>query len=312
LFEIVFLGTSASAPSIHRGLSAQVIKHDEYRFIVDCGEGTQRQILKSGLGFKRLNRVLITHGHLDHILGLGGLLSTFMRWEAIEEIEIIGGRSALARIKDLLFGVVLRGIDPPVDLHFREIKPGVIFDADDFTITAFPVTHRGPDCFGYRFDEKSRRPFLPAKAEALEIPPGPWRRDLVAGKQVTLPDGRVIQPDQVLGPERPGTSFVHVGDTGRVDNLIQYVSGADALVIEATYLEDDAEMAKRFGHLTAYQAARLAFEANVKHLILTHISRRYRERDVLAEARVVFPNTRVARDFDTYQIKRGECVKIDD
>ncbi len=312
MFEIVFLGTSASAPSIHRGLSAQVIKHDEYRFIVDCGEGTQRQILKSGLGFKRLNRVLITHGHLDHILGLGGLLSTFMRWEAIEEIEIIGGRSALARIKDLLFGVVLRGIDPPVDLHFREIKPGVIFDADDFTITAFPVTHRGPDCFGYRFDEQSRRPFLPAKAEALEIPPGPWRRDLVAGKQVTLPDGQVIQPDQVLGPERPGTSFVHVGDTGRVDNLIQYVSGADALVIEATYLEDDAEMAKRFGHLTAYQAARLAFEANVKHLILTHISRRYRERDVLAEARVVFPNTRVARDFDTYQIKRGECVKIDD
>lgn len=312
MFEITFLGTSASAPSIHRGLSAQVIKHNEYRFLVDCGEGTQRQILKSGLGFKRLNRVLITHGHLDHILGLGGLLSTFMRWEAIDEIEIIGGRSALARIKDLLFGVVLRGIEPPVDLHFREISPGVIFDTDAFSVTAFPVSHRGADCFGYRFDEKSRRPFLPEKAEALEIPPGPWRRDLVAGRQATLPDGRKIKPDQVLGPERPGTSFVNVGDAGRVDDLIQYVGEADALVIEATYLEGDADMAQRFGHLTAYQAARLAFEADVKHLILTHISRRYRERDVLAEARVVFPNTRVARDFDTYQIKRGECVKIDD
>jgi len=312
LFEITFLGTSASAPSIHRGLSSQVIKHDEYRFLVDCGEGTQRQILKSGLGFKRLNRVLITHGHLDHILGLGGLLSTFMRWEAIEEIEIIGGRSALARVRDLLFGVVLRGVNPPVELHFREINPGMIFDTDDFTITAFPVSHRGPDCFGYRFDEKSRRPFLPEKAEALEIPPGPWRRDLVAGHKVTMPDGRVIQPDQVLGPERPGTSLVHVGDAGQVDNLIQYVQGADTLVIEATYLEDDAEMARRFGHLTAYQAAKLAFEAGVQNLILTHISRRYRERDVLSEASVVFPNTRIARDFDIYQVKRGECIQIND
>lgn len=312
MFEITFLGTSASAPSIHRGLSAQVIKHDEYRFIVDCGEGTQRQILKSGLGFKRLNRVLITHGHLDHILGLGGLLSTFMRWEAIDEIEIFGGRRALARIKDLLYGVVLRGIDPPVDLHFREISPGVIFEADAFSVTAFPVTHRGADCFGYRFDEKPRRPFIPEKAETLDIPPGPWRRDLVAGKRITLPDGRVIKPDQVLGPERPGTSIVHVGDAARVDNLLQYVGDADALVIEATYLESDADMAKRFGHLTAYQAARLAFEAGTKHLILTHISRRYRERDVLSEAKVVVPNTRIARDFDTYQIKRGECVKIND
>jgi ribonuclease Z len=312
LFEITFLGTSASAPSIHRGLSAQVVKHEEYRFLIDCGEGTQRQILKSGLGFKRLNRVLITHGHLDHILGLAGLLSTFMRWEAIREFEIIGGRSALARIKDLLFRVVLRGIDPPVDLYFREITPGMIFEADDFSVTAFPVSHRGSDCFGFRFDEKPRRPFLPERAETLEVPPGPWRRDLVAGNPVTLPDGRVIQPDQILGPERPGTSIVHVGDAGRVDNLIEYVSGADTLVIEATYLEDDTDMARRFGHITAYQAARLAFEADVQHLILTHISRRYRERDVLTEARVVFQNTRIARDLTTYQVKRGECIKIGD
>lgn len=311
LFEITFLGTSASAPSIHRGLSAQVVQHDEYRFLIDCGEGTQRQILKSGLGFKRLNRVLITHGHLDHILGLGGLLSTFMRWEAIEEIEIIGGRNALARVKDLLFGVVLRGIKPPVDLHFREIKPGLIFNVDDFTVTAFPVSHRGPDCFGYLFEEKPRRPFLPEKAEALEVPPGPWRRDLVAGQLVTLPDGRKIHPDQVLGPERKGTKFVHVGDVGNIHQLSQYLQGADTLVIEATYLEEDADMAARFGHLTACQAARLAEDANVSHLILTHISRRYRERDVLAEARAVFPETRVARDFDTFQVRRGECIKIE-
>lgn len=312
MFEITFLGTSASAPSIHRGLSAQVVKHEEYRFLIDCGEGTQRQILKSGLGFKRLNRVLITHGHLDHILGLGGLLSTFMRWEAIDRIEIFGGRSALDRVRDLLLGVVLRGIDPPVDLVFQEIRSGVIYDADDFTVTAFPVTHRGPDCYGYIFEEKPRRPFLPEKAEALEIPPGPWRRDLVAGKRVTLPDGRVIKPDQVLGPERIGTKLVHVGDVSRIENLTRHARGADALVIEATYREEDADMAKRFGHLTARQAATLALEAEVKHLILTHISRRYRERDVLDEAAAIFADTQVARDFDTYQVKRGECTKIDD
>jgi ribonuclease Z len=311
LFEITFLGTSASAPSVHRGLSAQVVKHDEYRFLIDCGEGTQRQILKSGLGFKRLNRVLITHGHLDHILGLGGLLSTFMRWEAIDEIEIIGGRSALARIRDLLYGVVLRGIEPPVELIFRPIKPGLIFENDDFAVTAFPVSHRGPGCFGYTFEGKPRRPFLPEKAEALDIPPGPWRRDLVAGLRVTLPDGRQIEPEQVLGPSRPGVKLVHVGDAGQVGNLVDSVASADALVIEATYLEQDAEMGRRFGHLTAHQAARLASDAGVKHLILTHISRRYRERDVLDEARALFPTAYVARDFDTYLVKSGECVRID-
>ena len=108
MFEIVFLGTSASAPSARRNLPAQVVKHDEYRFLIDCGEGTQRQILQSGIGFKRLNKILITHGHLDHILGLAGLLSTFLRWETIDEMEIIGGRNALERIHDLLYGVVLR------------------------------------------------------------------------------------------------------------------------------------------------------------------------------------------------------------
>jgi ribonuclease Z len=312
LFEIVFLGTSASAPSIHRGLSAQVVKHKEHRFLIDCGEGTQRQILRSGLGFKRLNRVLLTHGHLDHILGLAGLLSTFMRWEAIEEIEIYGGRSALDRVHDLIYGVVLRGIRPPIEIKLIEIKPGPIVDADDFSVTAFPVSHRGPDCYGYCFEEKSRRPFLPEKAEALEIPPGPWRRDMVAGKNVTLPDGRQITPDQVLGPVRPGTKFVQIGDTGRTDNLFEHVRDADTLVIESTYLGEESEMAKRFGHLTASQAAQLAVDADVKHLILTHLSRRYRERDMLAEARATFPNTFVARDFDVYQIRRGGCEKLDD
>jgi ribonuclease Z len=310
LFEIVFLGTSASAPSVHRGLSAQVVLHDEYRFLIDCGEGTQRQILQSGLGFKRLNRVLITHGHLDHILGLAGLLSTFMRWETIDKLEIYGGQWALDRVHDLIYGIVLRGARPPMDLQLLQISAGVIFAEGDFTISAFPVCPRARYCFGYLFEQKTRRPFLPEKADLLNIPIGPWRRDLVEGKQVTLPDGRIIHPDQVLGTERPGTRLVHIGDVGRTNDLVEICRGADTLVIEATYLQEEAEMAERFAHLTARQAAELAQRASVSHLILTHVSRRYREREVLAEAQAIFPNTNVARDFDAFQVRRGECVKV--
>jgi len=146
--------------------------------------------------------------------------------------------------------------------------------------------------------------FLPEKAAELNIPPGPWRRELVAGKRVILPDSRIIEPDQVLGESRKGTSLVVVGDTGRTDNLLKHVEGADALVIESTYTEAERELADRFDHLTAAQAASFAKEAGVSQLFLTHLSRRYRERDVLEEAQVIFPAVHVARDFDSFQIKR--------
>jgi ribonuclease Z len=306
LFEILFLGTSASAPSAKRGLSAQIVKHDEYRFLVDCGEGTQRQILQSGIGFKHLTRILLTHGHLDHILGLGGLMSTFLRWESIDELDIFGGRSTLDRVHDLLYSVVLRGNQPPMPLRMNEIKAGTFFEADDFTVTAFPVTHRGPDCLGYVFEGKARRPFLNEKATELGVPFGPERRKLVEGESITLPDGRVVTSEDVLGPLQKGAKLVIVGDTGRTDNLVEVCRDADALVIESTYLDEDAEMASQFSHLTARQGAELAVKANVKQLILTHISRRYREKDVIKEAQAIFPNTVVARDFDSFKVKRDE------
>ena len=306
MFEILFLGTSASAPSAKRGLSAQIVKHNEYRFLIDCGEGTQRQILQSGTGFKNLTRILLTHGHLDHILGLGGLMSTFLRWEAVDELDIFGGRSALDRVHDLLYGVVLRGNQPPMPLRLNEIKPGTFFESDDFTVTAFPVTHRGPDCLGYVFEGKARRPFLPEKADELGVPFGPERRDLVAGKEITLPDGKRIKPDDVLGPVQKGLKLVVVGDTGKTEDLLEVSKDADALVIESTYLDEEAEMAHQFSHLTARQAAELAVKSGVKKLILTHISRRYREKDVLEEAQAIFPNATVARDFDSFQIKRED------
>jgi ribonuclease Z len=304
LFEIIFLGTSASAPSIQRGLPAQVIKHGEHRFLLDCGEGTQRQILTSGIGFKRLNNILLTHNHLDHILGIGGLISTLARWESMDQLDIFGAEKTLERVESLIYDVVLRKAKPPMPINLHVISSGVFFETDDLKVSAFSVSHRGADSLGYLFEESGRYPFLPEKAEALAIPPGPWRRDLVKGKAVTLPDGRVIEPGMVLGDFRPGLRVGFTGDIGDIFLLMEDLNGLDLLVSEATYLETEREMAAEFGHLTARQAAEFARDANIKKLVLTHISRRYRERDVIKEARAVFENSFVARDLDVFEVKR--------
>jgi len=307
MFELTFLGTSASAPSVRRGLSAAMVLHKEYRFLVDCGEGTQRQLLSSGLGFRRLDRILLTHGHLDHILGLGGLASTFARWEMIPEMTIYGGDYALRRVQALM-RVVFGPARPPLRIVYQAIEPGVLLEDATFQLSAFSVSHRGPGCFGYAFAEKAKRPFLADKAEALGVPAGPVRRRLVEGETVTLDDGRVIGPDEVLGPLSEGAKLVFVGDAGRVDDLVEAAADADVLVIEATYLNEEAELARQFSHLTASQSARLAREAGVKRLILTHISRRYRAKDVLAEARSIFDNTVVANDLDHFRVIREKAL----
>ncbi len=310
MFEIVFLGTSASAPTIERGLSSSIVLHREYRFMIDCGEGTQRQLLTSGLGFKRLDKILLTHGHLDHILGLGGLISTLGRWEMLPDIDIYAGRWPLQRVEELM-GVVFGTVDNlPVKVNLHAIEPGVLFEDAKFELRAVPVSHRGSGCFGFIFEERQKRPFLVEQAEALGVPPGPIRRELVQGNAVTLPDGRVIQPEEVLGPAAPGAKLAVIGDAGRTDNLVEQVAGADALVIESTYMEDEADMARKFGHLTAGRAAQLAKDAGVSSLILNHISRRYSRRQILAEARAIFEPVFIANDFDHFRIVKQAPAEL--
>lgn len=309
MFELVFLGTSASAPSVQRGLSSALVMVNEHRFMIDCGEGTQRQLLRSGLGFRRLDKILLTHGHLDHILGLGGLASTLGRWEALEELNIYGGRACMHRVQGLM-DVVFGANMPSVGVSLNVIEPGLLFDGGNFTLEVFSVQHRGPDCFGFTFSEKTRRPFMPELAERLGIPHGPVRRALANGERITLADGRVIEPEMVLGDPQRGAKLCFVGDVSHTGPLHGVVEGADVLAIEATYLEADKELARQHGHITAAGAARLARNAGVKALVLHHVSRRYRNQEILAEASAIFPNTMLVNDFDLVEVRKEKAPAI--
>jgi ribonuclease Z len=297
MFDLTFLGTSASVPSAERNHPGLLVEAGSERILVDCGEGTQRQLLRSGAGFRRLDRLLLTHGHFDHVLGIPGLLSTLRSQQSVDLMRIHGGPGTLDVLTRMFAGLWDQG-RAPIPLELLPLAAGRVIDAGEFTVHCFPVRHRDTDSFAFSFESRARRHLLPDRLAALGIPDGPVRKGLAEGRPVTLSDGRTIDPEDLLGPPAGGKKLVIIGDTETTDGLADHVRDADLLVIEATFLDRDSSVALDYGHLTAAKAAELAAQNNVKQLVLTHVSGRYPEEEILAEAVKSFPNSRVAADFD--------------
>ncbi|MGY3611196.1 MULTISPECIES: ribonuclease Z [unclassified Bradyrhizobium] len=297
MFALTFLGTSASVPSAGRNHPALLVEAGNHRILVDCGEGTQRQLLRGGAGFRRLDRLLLTHGHFDHVLGIPGLFSTLRLRQSTEAITIHGGPGTLEVVVRMLAGLWGEG-RAPIPLQLVPLTAGQVIDAGEFAIDSFPVRHRDTDSFGFSFESSARRHLRPDRLAALGVPDGPVRKELAEGRPVTLMDGRTIDPEDVLGPPEGQKKVVIVGDAETTVGLAEHVRGADVLVIEATFLDRDAAIARDYGHLTAAEAASLAAKNDVRLLVLTHISGRYTDEEILAEATMTFPNSRVATDFD--------------
>ena len=307
---MVFLGTSGSMPTARRAPSATLVRRGGERLLFDCGEGTQRQLLRSDVGLVDLEEIFLTHFHADHFLGLPGMLKTFALRGREVPLTVYGprGLNELLHVLDRVIGRL------SYDVAAVELAAGAALPRDGYELRTFAVQH-GRGAIGYALVEHERPGrFDVATADALEIPVGPERGLLQAGEPVTLADGRVLTPDQVLGPARPGRKLALTGDTAPTDGVVEAALGADLLVHEATFCEDEADRARETEHSTALEAAGIARDAGVKLLALTHLSSRYGGGDVEREARTVFPDTVVPRDFDTIEIpfeERGgpELVK---
>jgi ribonuclease Z len=308
--DVVFLGTAGSMPTARRGPSATLVRRGGERLLIDCGEGTQRQLLRSDVGLVDLPEVFFTHFHADHFLGLPGMLKTFALRGRELPITVYGPRG-LADLLASLQRVVGR---LPYEVAVVELAAGATLPRDGYELRTFSVRH-GRDAIGYALVEDLRPGrFDVDTADALGVPPGRERGALQDGEPVTLADGRIVAPEQVLGEARPGRKLVLTGDTAPSDAVVEVAFGSDLLVHEATFCEDEADRARETEHSTALEAARVAQDAQVRLLALTHVSSRYGGGDVEREARTVFPTTVVPRDFDVIEIpfpERGlpELVK---
>ena len=300
--SVLFLGTAASAPTSRRGLAAYLIRRGGDRILIDCGEGTQRQLLRSGAGLVDVDEILLTHCHADHFLGLPGLLKTYGLRAREAPLRLYGpaGLRALMTTMDPVIGRL------PYPFELIELRPGEALDRDGYRISAIATDH-GPPSLGYALaeDERPGRFDLDA-ARRLGVPEGPMFGLLQHGQAVTLDSGETVAPQDVVGAARPGRTVVFSGDTRPCRALFDAAVGADVLVHEATFLEEERDRAAETGHTTAMQAARLARDAGVHLLALTHLSTRYLGREIAAEAVAEFPDTVVPRDFDTVDLPLPE------
>jgi len=297
--DVLFLGTAGSSPSPRRGLPATLVRRGGDRLLIDCGEGTQRQLMRS-VGLIELEELFITHFHADHVLGLPGMLKTFALRQRERTLTIHGPRGLRA---------LFRTLDPVVgrlsfELEMVELEPNAQLERDGYKIAAFAVDHGGRG-LGYALVEDPRPGvFDPERARELGVTPGPDFGRLQRGELV---EG--VRPDQVMGETRRGRTIVLTGDTAPCEMTRLVAWEADLLVHEATFLEEDAERAAETRHSTAAGAARVAAAAGVRMLALTHISPRYAGGQIRDEARERFDNVVVPRDFDRVEIplpERGE------
>jgi len=300
--DLVFLGTSGSMPTAQRAPAALLLRRSGERLLFDCGEGTQRQLLRSSVGLIDLREIFLTHYHADHYLGLPGMLKTFSLRGREVPITIYGppGLRDLFDALRRIFGKLTYTVE------LKELRPGDELIREDYRLAAFAVAH-GVSAVGYALVEDARPGrFDVQAADALGVPEGPERGALQHGESVTLPDGHTITPDKVLGAARPGRKVVIAGDGGPSESVIEAARGADVLVHEATFCEDERERARETQHSTAQEAAGVARAADAKLLALTHLSNRYFGGEVAREARSIFPNTVVPKDFDTIDVRFQE------
>jgi ribonuclease Z len=296
--DIVFLGTAASMPTAQRSPAALLVRRGSERLLFDCGEGTQRQLQRSAIGLPDLQEIFLTHFHADHFLGLPGMLKTFALRGRDETPLMVYGPRGLRELFKRLHPFLGR---LPYPLTVVELEAGERLERSDYTIEGFAVEH-GPEALGYAIAEPERPGrFDVEAADALGVPDGPARGRLQAGEEVTV-DGRTVTPADVLGEPRPGRRLVLTGDTAPSPLVVQAAHGADLLVHEASFLSAEAERARETMHSTAAEAAEVARLAQVRLLALTHVSPRYFGPELAEEARAVFRDTVVPRDFDLIEV----------
>jgi ribonuclease Z len=305
--SVLFLGTAGSMPTVQRAPASLLIRRGGDRLLIDCGEGTQRQLLRS-IGLPDVEHVFLTHFHADHFLGLPGMMKTFALRGRTRPLTIHGPRGLRALMSDLrrIYGKLT------YEVRLVELAPSDAVELDGYRIGAYGVVHR-TEALGFALveDERPGR-FDPARAAALGVEPGPMFGRLQRGQPVEA-GGRTVEPQEVMGEARPGRKLVFTGDTEPCDSTVAIAHRAELLVHDATFAEDELERARQTGHSTARQAAEVARAAEVSMLALTHLSSRYFAPVIEKEARAAFEPVVVPRDFDVIEVpyrERGEPVAM--